>query len=140
MVIDVKDLKKALVASKLEVFRVRADEVHLAERQNVQLMEAGVRVRGGEAPGIVVVVRAQRNDAPALSAEAFYDLVRSRSTALSDAEFTEVAARAREIRSVSDASLTDVWYEVEWTRATLDLEETVAEAKRAMSVERYVVP
>ena len=66
--LNVKDLKRALIDAGLEVFRVRDDEVHLAERQNVQLMEAGIRVRGGARPAVITVVaRAQRNDAPALN-------------------------------------------------------------------------
>ncbi len=139
--IDVKDLKRGLVAEGLEVFRTRGDEVHLAERQNVQLMEAGVRVRAGASPRVTVVVRAQRNDAPALSAEAIYDAVRARCGALRDAGFTETACNAREIRSVSDHDqLLDTWFEVTWEREVSSLSEAVAEARRAITCERYIVP
>lgn len=140
-VIDVKELKRALHAGGLEVFRTRGDEVHLAERQNVQLMEAGVRVRGGASPAVTVVARAQRNDAPAVPPDGLFDLVRQRSASLRDAGYVELEAAAREIRSVSDTSqLTDVWYEVTWSRPVADIAEAVAEARRAMSAERYVVP
>ncbi len=139
--IDLKELKRNLVIAGLEVFRTRGDEVHLAERQNVQLMEAGVRVRGGAAPCVTVVVRAQRNDAPALAPEAMLDAVRARSAPLRDAGYAEVSSGAREIRSVSDPSqLLDVWFEVVWQRAVSTQEEAVAEARRCMSAERYVVP
>ncbi|MFO0605869.1 MAG: hypothetical protein U0324_21980 [Polyangiales bacterium] len=139
--IDVKELKRALVSGGLEVFRTRGDEVHLAERQNVQLMEAGVRVRGGEAPLVTVVSRAQRNDAPAVSAEAFFELVRARSSVLREAGYAESTASAREIRSVSDPTqLLDVWYEVTWTRPVATTAEAVAEARRAIAAERYIVP
>lgn len=139
--IDVKDLKRGLVAEGLEVFRTRGDEVHLAERQNVQLMEAGVRVRAGASPRVIVVVRAQRNDAPALGAEAIFDAVRARCGALRDAGFTETASHAREIRSVSDHDqLLDTWFEVTWEREVSSLAEAVAEARRAIACERYIVP
>jgi hypothetical protein len=141
LVIDVKELKRALLNEGLEVFRTRGDEVHLAERQNVQLMEAGVRVRGGASPTVTVVSRAQRNDAPLVSPEALFDLVRKRSVALREAGYEEVHAAAREIRSVSDPTqLLDIWYEVTWVRPVSALSEAVAEARRAMRTERYIVP
>ncbi len=141
MPIDVKELKRALQDGGLEVFRVRGEEVHLAERQNVQLMEAGVRVRGGDAPGVTVVTRAQRNDAPALGPDAMFELVRGRHAGLRDAGYAEVAAASREVRSVSDpGQLLDVWFEVTWQRPVSSLPEAVSEASRAMRAERYVVP
>lgn len=139
--IDIKELKRALVADGLEVFRTRGDEVHLAERQNVQLMDAGVRVRGGDSPAVTIIARAQRNDAPTLSETVLLDLVRTRGGALSDAGYVEVQAGSREIRSVSDpGQLLDVWYEVTWRRAVDSLGDAVREARRAMQSERYVVP
>lgn len=138
---NVKDLKRALVSAGLEVFRVRDDEVHLAERQNVQLMEAGVRARAGSAPRVTVVARAQRNDAPSLNEAALFDAVRSRLAGLIAAGYREVAAAAREIRSVSDQShVLDVWYEVTLEREVGSLEEAVAEVQRALQTERYVNP
>lgn len=138
---DVKSLKRALSAAGLEVFRTRGDEVHLAERQNMHLMEAGVRVRAGSSPAVTIVVRAQRNDAPALSPESLFDVVRAKTHALREAGYAEAEASAREIRSVSDASqLLDVWYEVTLTRSVASLDEAVEEARRAMAAERYVTP
>lgn len=137
----VKDLKRALIDAGMEVFRVRDDEVHLAERQNVQLMEAGVRARIGGSARVSVVARAQRNDAPSLSEGAAFELVRQRLSALRDAGYTEVSAASRELRSVSDPNhVLDVWYEVTFERSVGSLEEAVAETKRALAAERYVVP
>lgn len=140
-VVDLKDLKKALIAAGLEVFRTRGEEIHLAERQNVSLMEAGVRVRGGATPAVFVVARAQRNDAPAATAEQLHALVRTRNAPLVDAGFHEVASGVREIRSVSDDShVVDVWYEVTFAREVDDLDALVREARVAVAAERYVVP
>lgn len=139
--IDVKELKRSLVTAGLEVFRTRGDEVHLAERQNVQLMDSGVRVRGGASPLITVVMRAQRNDAPTLDSGAMFDAVRARAAGLRAAGYDEVTSASREIRSVSDPEhLLDVWFEVTWQRAVASNEEAVAEARRAIATERYVVP
>ena len=139
--IDVKDLRRALVDAGLLVFRVRGDEVHLAERQNVQLMEAGVRVRAGENPAVTVVARAQRSDAPALGSDALLDLVRTRTTGLLDQGYREVEACTREIRSVSDNDhLLDVWHEVTYHRPVASVAEAVLQATAAIASERYVVP
>lgn len=139
--LNVKDLKQALIGAGLEVFRVRDDEVHLAERQNVQLMEAGVRARAGRVPCVTVVARAQRNDAPSLSEHVLYETIRTRAAPLLAAGYREVSAVAREIRSVSDQNhLLDVWYEVTFTREVSSLEESVTEVQRALQTERYVIP
>jgi len=140
-VIDVKELKNALVAAGFEVFRVREEEVHLAERQNVHLMEAGVRARGGAAPMVTIVARAQRNDAPMMSELALLDAVRSKMSALVDAGFIERDAGAREIRSVSDpAHVLDVWYEVTLERVVEAVDDAVHTVGIAMRTERYIVP
>jgi hypothetical protein len=140
-VVDPRDLKRALVAAGLEVFRTRGEEIHLAERQNVSLMEAGVRVRGGAAPRVIVVARAQRSDAVAAHAEQLFELVRLRSATLVEAGFLEVSAEPREIRSVSDpAHVVDTWFEVTFERDANDLEGLVHLARLAIRADRYVVP
>ena len=139
--VDLKDLKKALIAAGLEVFRTRGEEIHIAERQNVSLMEAGVRVRGGASPAVFVVARAQRSDAQSAHAEQLFDLVRARCAALIASGFREVSAETREIRSVSDAThLVDTWFEVTFSRDAAGLDELVRDARAAITAERYVVP
>jgi hypothetical protein len=138
--IDVKDLKRALVATGLEVFRVRGDEVHLAERQNLYLMEARVQVAGGGAPTVTVVLHAQRSDAPKMDPKSLLEVVRERAEVLKRDGYEEVDAKAREICSVNDGAVLDVWYEVTLRREVSTLDEAVAEAQRVISVERYVIP
>ncbi len=138
--IEIKDLRRALVTAGLEVFRVKGDEVHLAERHNVQLMEAGVRVRAGADPTVSVVLRAQRNDAPTLGDDRMYAAVRERAQGLRALGYSEVSASAREIRSVSDGELLDVWFEVTVAIAVASLDDAVSKAVAAFATERYVVP
>ena len=138
--IDVKELKRALVATGLEVFRVRGNEVHLAERQNLHLMEARVQVAGGEAPTVTVVLHAQRSDAPKMDPKHLLDVVRERAAVLRRDGYEEVDAKPREICSVNDGAVLDVWYEVTLRREVSTLDEAVSEAQRVISVERYVIP
>ena len=138
--IDVKELKRALVATGLEVFRVRGNEVHLAERQNLHLMEARVQVAGGGAPAVTVVLHAQRSDAPKMDPSSILEVVRERAGALLREGYEEVEARPREICSVNDGAVLDVWFEVTLRREVSSLDEAVTEAQRVISVERYVIP
>jgi hypothetical protein len=139
--VNVKDLKRALVGAGFEIFRVRDDEVHIAERQNVQLMEAGIRARAGATPRVSVVARAQRNDAQSMSEVALFEMIRARNAPLLAAGYREVHAGAREIRSVSDADhVLDVWYEITYERPVASIEESVEEVRRALDSERYIVP
>ena len=139
--IDVKDLRRALVEAGLLVFRVKNGEVHLAERQNVQLMEAGVRVLAGDTPAVTVVVRAQRSDSPQKSPEVLLAIVRAQTAPLRDAGYIELEAASREIRSVSDPhQVVDVWHELTLRRPVTTREEAVTQAIFAMGTERYVVP
>jgi len=140
-VVNPRELKRALVAAGLEVFRTQGEEIHLAERQNVSLMEAAVRVRGGEAPMVIVVARAQRSDAVAAREDQLFELVRRRSATLVEAGFREVSAESREIRSVSDfAHVVDTWFEVTFARDASDIEGLVSLALLAIRADRYVVP
>ena len=138
--IDVKELKKALVETGLEVFRVRGDEIHLAERQNLHLMEARVKVAGGGAPTVTVVMHAQRSDAPKMAADRMFGVVRERAELLTRSGYEEIAADPREICSVNDGAVLDVWYEVTLRRGVGSVDEAVREARRAIETERYVVP
>jgi hypothetical protein len=138
--IDVKELKRALVATGLEVFRVRGNEVHLAERQNLQLMEARVQVAGGGAPAVTVTLHAQRSDAPKMEPANLLEVVREHAEPLKADGYLEVDAKPREIRSVSDDTVLDVWYEVTLRREVASLDEAVSEAQRAIALDRYVIP
>lgn len=138
--IDVKELKKALLETGLEVFRVRGDEVHLAERHNLQLMEARVRVAGGGSPTVTVVLHAQRSDAPRMEAEGMFREVRARAEAFRQDGYEEVDAIPREICSVNDGAVLDIWYEVTLRRGVESVAEAVREARRAIDTERYVIP
>jgi hypothetical protein len=139
--IPVKELRKTLVGAGFEVFRVKDDEVHLAERQNLHLMEAGVRVRAAEPFRVTVTARAQRSDAPSLSPDALFELVRAGVRPLLDDGFEELAIQTRELYSVSDQNhVVDVWYELTLARSFDEIDSVIAFVRRALQVERYVVP
>ncbi len=134
-----KELRRVLLDSGLEVFRVKDDEVHLAERQNLHLMEAGVRIRCGESYGVTIVARAQRSDAAARHADEQFALVREGIRDILTAGFVEKSADSRTLYSVSDSTqVVDVWYEITVYRDFADVEAMIAGVRHALSVERYI--
>lgn len=123
------------------MFRVKDDEVHLAERQNLHLMEAGVRIRASEPIRVTVTARAQRSDAPGLSPDALFELVRDGVRPLTALGFEEIAVQSRELFSVSDNSqVLDVWYEVTLGQSFETLDDAIGTTRRVLAVERYITP
>jgi hypothetical protein len=134
-----KELRRVLTDNGLEVFRVKDDEVHLAERQNLHLMEAGIRIHCGDRYAVTVVARSQQSDAPTRQPDAQFALVREGLSALFTAGFTEQSAESRTLHSVSDSSqVVDVWYEVTVRREFDDLDTMLASVKLAIGLERYL--
>jgi hypothetical protein len=139
--LPVKELRKALVDAGFEVFRVKDDEVHLAERQNLHLMDAGVRIRASAPLRVTVTARAQRSDAPGMDPDGFFALVRQGVRPLSEQGYQEHAVQSRELHSVSDANqVLDVWYEVTLVRSFDSVADAIEAARSALTVERYFVP
>lgn len=139
--LPIKELRRSLVDAGLEVFRVKDDEVHLAERQNLHLMEAGVRIRASEPIRVTVTARAQRSDAPGLSPDALFELVRDGVRPLTALGFEEIAVQSRELFSVSDNSqVLDVWYEVTLGQSFETLDDAIGTTRRVLAVERYITP
>src|SRR4051812_30595499 len=77
---SIQELKKALLAAGLEIYRTRPDAVHLAERpRDNQILDAGISFRPateGASFELRVVMRCQRSDFPRENADALYDRVR----------------------------------------------------------------
>jgi hypothetical protein len=139
--LPIKELRRTLVDAGLEVFRVKDDEVHLAERQNLHLMEAGVRIRASEPIRVTVTARAQRSDAPGLSPDALFELVRDGVRPLTALGFEEIAVQSRELYSVSDNNqVLDVWYEVTLGQSFETLDDAIGTTRRVLAVERYITP
>jgi hypothetical protein len=67
-------------------------------------------------------------------------MVRRHVVVLTKCGYEEIDAKPREICSVNDGAVLDVWYEVTLRRAVATLEEAVSEAQRVFAVERYVIP
>ncbi len=135
------EIKKLLIDSGVEVYRVFGDEIQIAERIRVHIMDSGIRVRcsGRDMATIEFAVRAQRSDFPNAAEEELYALARAKAAdALSAQGFAESGTRVQSIESPVDPSKTlDTWYEVCFSKevAFADVPE---EVRGALEIEKYV--
>ncbi len=144
----VAELKRALSAAGVLVFRTRGSEVLLAERaRDNLLLEAHVLVRvvepEAESPHYTVVVsaRAQASDFPADDEPTRLGRARSLASALEAAGFVAVGEGARPLHHPSDAAvLLDVSHEVVLERSVSTLGEAVEVALGALALPRLAVP
>jgi hypothetical protein len=144
----VAELKRALSAAGVLVFRTRGSEVLLAERaRDNLLLEAHVLVRvhepDAESPHytVVVSVRAQATDFPADDEPTRLDRARSLASSLEAAGFVVVTEGARPLHHPSDAEvLLDVSHEVVLERSASTLADAVEVALAALALPRLAVP
>jgi hypothetical protein len=136
-----QEIKKAIVAAGLEVFRTRPDEVVLAERVRENLiLDSGVRVRPGDpaADGSVevrVVMKVQQADFPGEPDEALFN--RARALGARASGFVEVGTHTDTVSDPGGSQRTlDVVYEVTFSKAEVDLDAAIATAKAIMGIER----
>ena len=139
----IQGIKTALVAAGLEIYRVQRQEIEIAERIRLHLMDSSVRARltdSGDGFEVRFTARSQRSDHPGRKTEELFELVR-RVVGL-DAQargFQEMAASANDVTDPLDKQkILDVWYEVVYAKPVPTVEALTEEIKWALAIERYV--
>jgi len=133
-------LKQAMLDAGLEVYRVEGDEIRLAERVRMHLMDSGVAVSARGAAQILLTVRSQRSDFPATSADDLFSMVRSAmQNSVETRGFREVCAAARDITNpVDDSQVLDVWHEVTFKKQVPGLEALLDDVRWALHVPKCI--
>ena len=132
-------IKEALENAGIEIYRSTAEEVHVAERVRLHIMDSGVRVMAEGELRVRFTARSQRSDFPNADSTALFSRVREDvGTRASERGYEETETAVREVKDpVDDARILDVWHEVVYEKAT-DPEQLVDEVRWALSVEKYV--
>jgi len=135
---SVPDIKKALLAAGFEVYRTRANEVHIADRVRDNLiMDSGVSVRCGDSLVVRFIVRAQRSDFPSDAAPALFDRARALADGATVRGYREVDSVTSPMLDPADPARTlDTFYEVSFEKSVASIDEAMAEVGFALGVEK----
>lgn len=139
---DLQQVKQALLDAGIEVYRTRNDEIHVAERVRLHIMDSGVRVRVGSSITVAFTARSQRSNLPSATSDELFELVRNATGAEAEARgFAEAHADTVQVTDPVDSDkVLDVWHEVTYEKTTTTTEEAVRETQWALDVEKYVNP
>ena len=135
---DLQSVKKALVDAGLEIYRAQGQEVQVAERVRLHLMDSGVRVQL-EPLAVSFTCRSQRSDFPNVAPTDLFEKVRAKvGTDATARGFVEAKASTTEVKDpVDGAKVLDVWHEVTYAKET-DVATLVDEVRWALAVDKYV--
>jgi len=138
---DVQSVKKTLQDAGVEIYRLSDEEIQVAERVRLHIMDSGVRVRLAEGVRIRFTARTQQSDFPNAEAADLFDKVRGAiNDKASTRGYAETDAITVQVRDpVNEKRILDVWHEVTYEKPS-DLESLVEEVRWALELEKYVAP
>ncbi len=137
---DLQQVKKQLIDAGLEVYRTKPNELEIAERVRLHIMDSGVRVRDDLT--VVFTARSQRSDFPSVDAEHLFDKVRNvvGRDALGRGYAEEASQTVDVTDPMDDAKILDVWHEVVYAKSADAVDAVVEEVRWALGIDRYVGP
>jgi hypothetical protein len=130
-------VKRALVDAGFEVFRVRGEEILLAERPRENLiMDSGVRLCVADPLEVRVVLRAQKADFPNEDETHLFERVRHLAAAL-PVGFAEIGTSVTRVADPGDTDRTlDTFYEITYAKSTAALPDALLELRLALVCEK----
>jgi hypothetical protein len=137
---DLQAVKQALVAAGVEIYRTRQEEIQVAERVRLHIMDSGIRVKFGDDAEVVFTARSQRSDFPSVPEDELFAKVRDHvGRAAVERGFVERDARTSIVSDPVDAEkVLDVWHEVTYAKPVSSVAEAIGEVQWALSLEKYV--
>ena len=137
---SIASIQDTLEAAGVEIYRAKGDEVQLAERVRLHIMDSGVRVLySDDALRIRFTARTQRSDFPNADSETLFTRVReSVGPKAVEQGYEESDASVHEVKDpVDDSHVLDVWHEVVYEKAT-DIDHLIDDVRWALAIEKYV--
>lgn len=126
----------------MEIYRAEAQELRIAERVRLHIMDSGVRVVLNGELIVQFTARSQRSDAPsAQPAELFRRVRQEIGEQASKRGYEELGSEIVEVKDpVDEARVLDVWHEVTYRKPLAGVGDAVAEVRWALDLEKYVQP
>lgn len=137
---ELQRVKQTLQDADVEIYRTKGDEIHVAERVRLHIMDSGVRVRVGDSAVVELTARSQRSDFPhAPSDELFAKVREAIGSRAAERGYEETSADTVTVNDpVDDSKVLDVWHEVTYRKELASLDGLVDEVRWALDVEKYV--
>lgn len=137
---DLQAVKQALVAAGVEIYRTRPEEIQIAERVRLHIMDSGVRISIADPSAVVFTARSQRSDFPHEPPDELFAKVRGTVGIAATARgYAEKSFGTTEVTDPIDAQkILDVWHEVTFTKVVGSIEDVVNEVLWALAQEKYV--
>lgn len=131
------ELKKKLIASGLEIFRIQGARIHLADRVRDNLiMDSGVCAVVATPPAVRVVFRAQSSHFPGEGPDALFGRARTLAAASRQRGYKESETMIVPIKDPGGGPATlDTWYEVAYERA-VEEDDLVDELRYVLGMEK----
>ncbi|MEM6954492.1 MAG: hypothetical protein AAF645_02355 [Myxococcota bacterium] len=138
---DIHNIRTALESAGLEIYQAHKDELEIAERVRVHMMDSGVRVAVDGNLRVRFSARLQRSDAPAAAPDDLFARVAEVVGAPAvERGYEETDRRTVEVKDPMDESKTlDTWHELVFERPVSEA-ELIDEVRWAIGVEKYVSP
>lgn len=139
---DLQKVKQALLDAGIEVYRTKGDEIQVAERVRLHIMDSGVRVSCGDELAVEFTARSQRSDSPSAAVDDLFGLVRRKVGEEAEQRgFAESHADTVQVTDpVDEAKVLDVWHEITYRKRAGSPEEAIDEVRWALGLEKYVSP
>ncbi len=137
---SVQEVQQALTDAGLEIYGAKEDELQIAERVRLHIMDSGVRVRVGGEVAVCFTARMQRSDDPNSPPEALFARVRAHVGEKAGTRgYAESRTATIEVKDPMDENrVLDVWHEVTYQKTVLAAIDTVDEVRWALGVDKFV--
>jgi hypothetical protein len=140
--LSIQSIQQALASAGVEIYRTDEQELQIAERIRLHIMDSGVRVVLRDGLAVQFTARTQRSDAPSAQPEELFRRVREEvGERAGNRGYLEANAEVVEVKDpVDEARVLDVWHEVTYRKMIDEPAEAVREVRWALDLEKYVQP
>lgn len=137
---DLQKVKESLVEAGVEIYRTQPNEIQVAERVRLHIMDSGVRVRAASPVAVAFTAKSQRSDFPSIDPDELFEKVRSTIGREAEARgYREESSQTVEVKDpMDDSRVLDTWHEVTYAKDVSDAGGVVDEVRWALELEKYV--